>query len=165
MSFERNENLTELVNELYEAIAPLRRGDTIGHDRIAAILGVAPHEGHWQDCLGKVKRRLEDDRGITLWSEHEVGYRLLTVQEQLTIASRKRLRRAKRQIRLGLGHVTAVSDVGLTPHQRRLKAAQIELMKASKLEVEAQYRRQSTLMKPTRTNPRLVVANQPTAQA
>ena len=152
--FERNENLTELVEALYAACEPLRRGDTIGHDQIARILKVAPHEGHWQTCIAKLKRRMEDERGITLWSEHEVGYRLLKLDEQLAVAPRKRLRRAIRQINRGLKHAASAPDAGLTPHQRRLKAAQVELMKAARREAMSQHRRQSALLKPAEVNPR-----------
>lgn len=155
--FERNEILTDLIAQLYEACAPLNRGDTIGHDAIARILRVAPHEGHWQQCIARLKRRMEDERGITLWSEREVGYRLMLVVEQLTLAPRRRLKRACRQMARGIRHAEAVPDTGLNAHQRRVKAAQIELMKSARREAVAQYRRQSALLRPTQVNPRRVV--------
>lgn len=152
--FERSEQITLMVEQLLEQLKPLGRGDTIGHNTIAKLLNVGPHEGHWQTVIAKVKRRLEDERGITLWSEREVGYRLLTIQEQLTFAAKARLRRARRQIRKGLRHVSAVSDVGLSPHQRRLKAAQIELLKNVREEADSQYRRQCSLAQPAKVHPR-----------
>lgn len=120
--YEASEALAEMVERLIEAVKPLERGDLLGHDTIGEILGVAPHTLHWQACVNKLKRHMEAERGISLWIEHTVGYKLCTIPEQLELGHIY-LVRARRRIRRGIKAIAALPQKGLNLHQQKQRAA------------------------------------------
>lgn len=162
VNFERNEQLSLLVDQLYEMFASKERGETVGHNEIAKILGVAPHQEHWQTCLIALKRRMEERKGITVWCEREVGYRLLTPREQITFAPIARIKRASRQLRKAEGHVCSILDGELSPHQRRIRNAQMESIRQSREEVEYQMKRARAMIADRSTRP---IPERPQAEA
>lgn len=153
--YQQNPTLTEYVAQLLDACRPLQRGDYLRHEAIIRILKVQPNEGHWELCIRKLKRQLELTRGITIWSERGVGYRLLTVDEQLTFAPRSRLRASNRQLSKGRGHVACLPSRGLREHQRRLKVAMMESIQKARTVVSSQVRRQAAICRPYQNMPRM----------
>lgn len=152
--FDAREDIAEMVAELIEAARPLKRGEILAHETIVGILGVQPHIHPWQLCLGKLKRRLEADRGITLWSEPGVGYKLCTIQEQLVIGGHIRQVRARRQVTRGIKSIDALAKAGLTLHQQRLRAAYHEGLRRTHKELTSQINSQVLMERPTPTLPR-----------
>ena len=151
---EANETITRYVDALFEACRPLERNEVLTHEVIREILEVEPREGHWDYCIIKLKRRMEAERGITIWSEYGIGYRLLTKDEQLTFVPRMRFRRARRQYRKAQRSVAALPDRQLTVHQRRVKHAQEEAIRLSMERLADDARRQAILMRPVEARPR-----------
>lgn len=151
---ERNEAYTKMIAVLYAKAERLERGDVLDHETIRGVVGVGPHEGHWQHCVNKVRRRLQKERGIASWPVHGVGYKLLTVQEQAEMLPRKRLARAGRQVRRARASLAALPDGALTFHQRRLKAAQAEMLRQAGKSINSQRRAQEALARKPSVNPR-----------
>lgn len=151
---EASETITRYVEALFEACRPLERNEVLTHDVIRGVLGDEVDEDTRKYCIIKLKRRMEDERGITIWSEYGIGYRLLTKDEQLTLVPRVRLRRARRQYRKAQRSVAALPDRQLTVHQRRVKHGQEEALRQSMERMAEDARRQVAFMRPLEGRPR-----------
>jgi hypothetical protein len=151
--FEAKEYLSELVDRLYALCQPLKRGEVLPHSQIEAVLGVPPHQGHWQHCMNRLRRRMEDERGITLWPEITHGYKLLLPHEQLQVPV-IRTRRALRQVAKGERSLEALPEKGLTAHQRRVRALRLGHAADMQKELRAKVRTMELLARPAATQPR-----------
>jgi len=152
--FESKKALTDYVNALFSICSTLDRGEYLEHSRISDVLGVKPHQGHWQWCIVRLKRRMEAEREISLWPENRLGYRLLTKDEQLTMLPKARMKRARKQIRQARDSVAAISIESLSEHQMRIRVAQLELLNNTKERLEAEARLQAALEKEYEPTPR-----------
>jgi hypothetical protein len=152
--FPKKPSLQKLMDNLFGYATSLKRGDVMEHDIIITILGVDPHEDYWDYCVGKVRKRLELERGISTWPENGVGYRLCSEDEQLDIPGRRQLR-ARRQIRRGLASVEALPIENLTTHQQLGRAMQIDKMKRMDRTITSEMRTNSVLLAPRECNPRV----------
>jgi hypothetical protein len=152
--FEATPEIDKQVADLYKAAKPLQRGDILPHDTIEAVLKVKPHEGRWDHVVNRVRRRIEARRGVATWPVPTVGYKLLTVKEQMEFLPKKRLLKASRQERRARRSVEALDDKHLTPHQRRLKLAQLDHLKVAGRSVRSRIRAMAALGRKTETHPR-----------
>jgi predicted amidophosphoribosyltransferase len=155
--FVPSESLAQHVANLFEACSSLDRGDVLLHTTTSEVLGVAPYEGHWKSCIEKLKRRMEDERGITIWHQNGVGYRLLTRNEQLTVVPRHRMRKARRQYAKAQRSIDALADPELSAHQRLVKQRQEESLRNGLAVIEADLRRQAAILRPVEGRPRPAV--------
>lgn len=151
--FETSEEVTAAVDAVYALTVHMGRGQILTHAEIGRVLGLNPHEGRWGHVMRKVRRRLEEERGISTWPETTVGYRLCTPAEQLELPGR-RLRRAMRQAKRGRKSVEALPDKSLSLHQRRLKAFMIERSRETERSLRRDVRDLTQEVKPTVTLPR-----------
>lgn len=158
--FEQKEEIRAGVNAVVTAAASLNRGDTLTHEAITEAIGLKPYEGRWVYILKRAFDRIERDRGITLRAEIGVGYRLLTNQEQLTEEPQRRTRRANRQLRRGRLSVVRLPVHGLTVHQRRIQAANLERLRESERELRKSLKDQAEQARPTPTIARRPHPNQ-----
>ena len=147
------DDITEAVDSVYKLTRDLNRGDVLTHQAIRSVLNVEPHTGSWGHVMRKVRKRLQDERGIATWPETTVGYRLCTASEQLELPER-RLRRAARQARRGRMSVEALPDRSLTLHQRRIKQFMTDRARESELRIKREARAMSAETKPTPVLPR-----------
>jgi hypothetical protein len=153
--FEATPEIDKQVADLYEVAKSLHRGDILAHDMIEAVLKVKPHEGRWDHVVNRVRRRLEKPpRGIATWPVNGVGYKLLTQDEQLKFLPKKRLLKMSRQERRARRSVEALDDKHLSSHQRRLKLAQLDHLKAAGRSVRSRIRAMAALGRKTETHPR-----------
>jgi hypothetical protein len=150
--FERNEVLTPLVERLCAVFQSRRRGDIVEHSVIRDILQCEPHTGHWQQCMNRVRRWVEDELSITVWPEVGVGYRLLTQAEQLQVPV-IRTRRALRQVARGERSLEALPEKGLTAHQRRVRALRLGHSADLKRELRSKARTMELLARPVTGHP------------
>lgn len=120
--FGNKPELDEKVGAVYGLFDAARRGDVVTHAAIRPIVDKAPHEYPWDHVVNRARSRLLRERNIATWPELGVGYKLLTVTEQLDIPSR-RLRRSARQARRSRHALRALPDSELTTNQRRLRLA------------------------------------------
>lgn len=156
--FSPNEAISRYVDALVRACRGLDRNDILPHATVREILGVEPHCDHWQTCMRKLKRRLEDERGISLWPERGIGYKLLTKDEQVTMLPLARARRARRQLHLARRSVESLPDRGLSIHQMRLKQGQLESLRLGQRQMAAHVRRMDALFRPIEARPEPIVA-------
>lgn len=151
--FEAKEEITRMVGRLIKVAEPLKRGDVIGHEAIVEILGCQPHTEHWQLCIGKLKRHMERVRGISIWSEPTVGYKLCTIQEQIEIGHTRKVW-ARRHLKKGIRSVEAVPTKGLTLHQQKLRAMHSESLKRNHRELTSAIHSKLPTERRTETLPR-----------
>ena len=144
--FEQDENIQRLIEAVYDLTVNLDRGDILTHEAIMAIVGLQPHEGSWGYIVKRARRRLEDVRGISTWEERTVGYRLLTVREQLQDLPRWRGRRMRRQNAMRLRAVMAIPEARLTLNQRKAKAVQIHIIKDSQRTLRREAKESEVLL-------------------
>lgn len=152
--FETDDAITRATDDLYATCQPLSRGDVLTHDVIEAVLKFKPHTGRWDHIVKKLRNRVRNRRGIEMWPVLGVGYKLLTRDEQLEMVPRKRLIRASRQEKRARKAVEALDDKHLTPHQRRIKAAQLHSLKEAGRAVRQQLRVQVAMARKSEVNPR-----------
>ena len=152
--FDANEQYTEMVDSLFRIAENLDRGDILGHDVISEVLGVEPHVGHWGKCVIRLKKRMELERSISLWSEHTVGYKLCTEEEQIGLA-RERQKRARRHVRKGIRSLAVLPQEGLSMRQRESREIQLANLKKSHAELTSQIYCQLPTRRPTPTLPRV----------
>lgn len=152
--FAASESITGMVDELFAACTPLRRGDILTHESIEAIVGVPRHTGHYQHCVRKLVRRMERDRRISMWVEMTVGYKLLTPAEQLDVMPRRQ-RRANRQLLRGLRTLECLEDKDLTPHLRRLRMARLQQAREERRAIRAHLKVREIAGRPMQALPRV----------
>ena len=151
--FESNRQITEAIEALYEVTASLNRGDVLEHGQIREVLGLEPHEGRWDHIVNRVRRRLENERGIATWPKNTVGYELLTKERQLELPSWRTLK-GMRQIRRGRKSLIALPEKGLSLHQRRARQFRIDAMKDTERAMRRSLKAQQEQLQPSPTLPR-----------
>lgn len=161
--FQANDGYGDLVDRVYSLFTPHKRGETVGHDTIRAVMGCDPHTAHWGTVMKRVRRRLETERNISTTVPRDVGYHLCTVEEQIRLAP-YRLRRAGRQILRGERSLKALEDVaGLTINQRHRQSISLANLSKHRRDLYAEARTSLALSRPAMTSPRnvrLAVATQ-----
>lgn len=151
--FESNEQIGGWVEAIYAICRDLNRGDVLTHAMVKGILDCEPHTGPWGHVVRKVRRRLQDERGIATWPEREVGYKLCTASEQLALPA-ERLRRGIRQVRRGRRSVEALPTRGLTMHQRMSQAFAAERSRDAERAMRAELRQLTREAAPAARLPR-----------
>jgi hypothetical protein len=152
--FEKDERIEAMTEALYGLTANLNRGDILTHEMIRPVLGCEPNEYPWQLCVDKVRARLEKEREIATWPEKTVGYRLLTVDEQIADLPRWRTRRAIRQQRKARRSAATLSVKGLSHHQRLVLAHTLEMLNRSQASLRREMKDHATATRPAAFLPR-----------
>lgn len=152
--FEADERTASMCERLWLACEPLGQGDVLTHEVVRSILGCERHTEHWPHCVGKVRKRLEKERGIATWPEHAVGYRLLTDSETLEFLPYKRAMKALRQYRKVRRSVEALPDASLTEYQRRHRLFVIEQAREAERSIRRDLKEQEAVIRPTPVLPR-----------
>lgn len=153
---EQNPVYDQMVDDVYEIAKSKRRGDLLSHDEIREVFGVEPNVGHWQHLMNRVRRRLENRRHISTISIREAGYKLCTIEEQISLGP-WRLKRAARQVRRGERSLKALASVAsLSPNQRHRQTATLAAMAQHRRSLFSEARTTSLLTKPSPTNPRRI---------
>jgi hypothetical protein len=151
--FESKKEIVKAIEAVYAVTERLKRGDILTHEQIGKVLGLQPHEGRWDHIVGRVRRRLEVERGIATWPAHNEGYELLTVARQLELPS-WRMRRVMRHLRKSRRSTEALPTKGLTNHQARLRLFMLDGVKGAQRDMRRSARALHQHLKPTGTMPR-----------
>lgn len=124
--FDQDDRITAMVAAAYALVAKLERGETVSLAEIERATGLVRYEGSWHSIIGKLKRRSERERGITLWPVSGGGaYKLCTKDEQLHGVTRARNRRARKQLLKGLRSLECMPADELTLHDQQARAMMI----------------------------------------
>jgi len=108
----------EALNQLF---AGKERGDLVTHAEIEQVTKLKQNVSPWNTVLGKFRRGYLRHTGIALRSEKNVGYRLMTTQEQSEDDYHRR--RARRALQRDFSEKVFMKDEELTVEQQRLVAA------------------------------------------
>lgn len=151
--FERNELLAERVEMVIRITEDLNRGQVLTHGEITQVLGVLPHEGDYDTVVTKVRAWLLEERRIATRADRTVGYKLLTEEEQIGCRF-DREKKVGRQKRMGLREVQSLPVEGLSLHQRRRRAFEVNRGKDEVQKHLAQMKADRAAFKPTPVLPR-----------
>ena len=150
--FEASEGITRAVDAVYALTLSLKRGEILRHGSIRGVLGMAPHVGCWDHVVRRVVDRVLDARGIQMWPEHTVGYKMMTVQEQLDVP-RRRMKRAVRQMVKGRISQEKFLDADLTDYQQMVRSRNVEALSDAEVEMRRRVREHRIMSKPTHVGP------------
>lgn len=151
--FEPTKRISRMIDRLYALCEPLNRGDVLTHEAFVGVVGCERHEDHYQHCLKKLKIRLRKQRGIALLNERNVGYRLLTEEEQINVPLRQ-FRRAMRRVRDGQKDVACLqSNENLSLHQRMMLNHRMDQCKRMERDLRRQAQDREWMYQPSQVNP------------
>src|SRR5262249_32948844 len=125
--FERKSEYDRAIERAWKLTERLRRGDVLGHAQAEDALRVARPDHRYYALIDKLKRKMEQERGISLIAVPLVGYTLASAKEQLELG-RFRLTQAARRKRKGLGHVASLPASECSFVELRAKQAMEEAM-------------------------------------
>jgi hypothetical protein len=151
--FEMSEANAAKLDRLVELCRPIAPGGYLTHEAIEEVLGVPRHAGPWQHFVTLLRRRLEDERGVSIWCERLVGYELLKPERQLLVPQ-WRGKRAMRQLRKGIRAVDKLPATGLTAHQKRVRSMRLEKARDAAKALRRHLRELAVISKPSETMPR-----------
>lgn len=154
MDLKLNMLVKVAVGAIMRETAGYERGQTIPHELLESLSGIVRYTQGWNLLVKKLKRRFEADRGITLWSEPEVGYRLCTTQEQLHDCVLKRADRAMRQLRRGRNHMLSIPAEELSEHEQGVRGNKL----AAQAKAEKELRRARKFVRAQASQPTSEVA-------
>jgi hypothetical protein len=140
--------LDHMAQAVLKEAEGLARGDLLAHETIEAAAGVGRYTEHWTSVVKKVRAGLLETRGIALLAVVGSGYRLCTPAEQVVECSRRRQRRALRQVRRGIQEVGATPNAELSEHLQRVKGVVLSGLARQKKAVLAEARRQVFARRP-----------------
>lgn len=139
--FSENKQINRLVHRVMDHVGTLNRGDVLAHETIEKLTQCVRYSLWWGTIIRKFRNRLRQARGIACRPVVNVGYKLLTEDEQLSRCPQDRQKRAIRQLSRGIQEITAMNSDDLTFHQRCVKASSLQNMRASRLATKRSVRR------------------------
>jgi hypothetical protein len=152
--FEADPEIAGQIEAVYALTSDLGRGQILLHSEIEAVLNTPPHTGRWGHVVRKVRKRLEEERGIATWPDRLVGYRLCSVEEQLHDLPRRRLRRALRQSKRGRLSADAIPGKSLSAAQKRSRIFVVDQTREMERALRKSIRVQTALLTPRTAAPR-----------
>lgn len=156
---ESDENRAAM-NRLLAACTSLQRGETIPYSLMEKELDVKRGSGNWSSLCQKFHREFLKIRGIRLWAETNIGYRLLTQAEQAIENPQKRSRRAERQLTRGLKETELGGFDELSPQLQAARAHAIHYMHEDKLKLARDRRQMELATRKSDTPPTMLPPNQ-----
>ncbi len=151
--FEENPEVTLLFDQLVVLGDKYDRGSVIAWGEIEAITGPRDMPQAKQAILKWRNKHLERIRGIITLVPPTVGVRLLTHVEVAQEIPLLRQKKAERQLRRSLRQIKTVNVDQLTPHQRKVLAAQKSNMQEQARQI-FRSKKALVLHQATETNPR-----------
>lgn len=148
MSFKECEILRIGTKNILEHVMSMELGETLLYEDIESLSGVGRHSEKWNTLVKKFRSAAQrSERGIVMRCVPNVGYRLLTREEQITIPPIDRSRRARRQLFRGSVEVDRAPSSELTGRQMLRKARYKQGMRAAGRMALAQAREAAALRK------------------
>lgn len=158
--FERDDQIDEAVDRLFNLMVEIGRGGILPHDAIREVLNVEPHVGRWDHVVNRARNRLQKEHGIATWVRPEdrtVGYRLLTKSEQIYKLPGWRAERSARQIRRARRSVAAIPEAELSENQRKNRNAELRELREAECTVRRANRTIAAIAKGQPMVPRRAV--------
>ena len=145
--FESKEYISQKVDAGVRLLASYERGDIVPHAVIAPAIIADAGTSFYYYIIGRVRKVVRRDRGLELFPEPGVGYKVVTVQEQLVNVPEHRYRRAKKQINRAGQAIDAIPDADMTDHQRLVREANQRRVASDRRQLGQSIRVQRTLLR------------------
>jgi hypothetical protein len=149
-AFEFNPASQAAVDRLMQFAVPKCRGDILTWEELESVSGFSRTELAYQNntanggyIMKRFVQRMQDERGIQLWSYRDVGLRMMTEHEQIYLVSKKRIKRAKHQHKANLQSLMCLSNdksAKVNDREGKFMAAQMEMLHANMTELDRQMR-------------------------
>lgn len=158
---EEKEEHREALDSLIAAAASLGRGDVITHELISEAIGFDPRdEKPYYYIVKRWRKHMLDEHKIATWPIKDLGWKLMTFQEQAEQYPRLRAKKAGRQVRMGRDALNAMDDADLAPHVRALKHANLAILKEAQKTLRAKQKLQEAFNRPQQRQPiRIITPN------
>ena len=151
---EEKEEHREALENLIAAASGLGRGNVITHELISEAIGFDPRDKDpYYYIVKRWRKHMLKEHKIATWPIKDVGWRLMTEQEQAEQYPRLRARKAGRQIRMGRDALNAMDDADLPPHVRALKHANLAILKEAQKTLRAKQQLQEAFNRPQQRQP------------
>lgn len=149
--FEINEELAVKVESALAVLRKYRRGDCVPHSELSSVLGLVPEPGgDYYRIVRKAREQLRDTDGIWSHPDATEGFLLLTEDETLVQEQKRRSKRARKQIGIGLKAAVMINPDGLSMRKRMLREAVIENAKELRRKLTTREAKASQFMQPFR---------------
>lgn len=123
---EPNEERQRAIEMLIAKASRMERGEILRHRDIAKIAGVPYGTPAYYSICDSFKRRTEKDLHITLIAATSLGYRLLSVDDQIHEAPAMRSKRARVQINKAGRAVRVLLTEDIPLHQKQAATLQLD---------------------------------------
>jgi hypothetical protein len=144
---DKNPLIEEHVSTLLGVLEKMQRGQTLTFKDMVEATGLIKDVPPWPSVVRKLKRRFENERGVTLWAVPSIGYKLATTDEQIILHSTNRKMRALQQIAKGIDHLTSVPAEELTPFLQGLRNMKADAYSRNRRQIIATSRLEGELMR------------------
>lgn len=139
--FELSNEVKVATEKTVELIARHERGDIITFEAIEKATGLTRYGEGWNSTIQRTRKKVLRDRAIAVWPERNVGYKLLTKDEQLVKLPLERQRRAARQLTRSIQAVEAIPVGSLSLHQQNIQAMQRQALRLRRRTIRSGIRK------------------------
>lgn len=108
---------------------------------------------HWPQFWRRLQRDFRRETGIVMWAKRGTGVKLLTIDEQITWRSRKRHRKAARQLFKDIVELEAMPVEQLTERQQHERSMRVRIAKQQRKEVLLSCRIDDAINRGAATDP------------
>lgn len=148
-AFESDPTITAAVEAVMKIVG--ERGSVLQWAAIENASGCTYNDKTWWTIVNKVRKRLRLERMQATWPERGVGLRLLTHKETATEIPKLRQRKMFRQAGRALKEMQTADPNKLNMTERRLLASQMDRLTAERKSLRAA---QKELLEASKTLPR-----------
>lgn len=156
--YDKKPENEKAIEGAWLAVADRERGELVSHDDLCRAFGsptlYTDGPQRYYALVDGLKKRLEEERGISLVSVPMVGYALATAKEQLGLA-RFRATQAARRLRKGARHAGSLPDGDCSFTELRAKQAIEERLSQAERSMRGEAQRLAFLMRPREQRPRI----------
>lgn len=155
--FTKKRDVTKEIKDLIEATKDLPRGSLVTHEEIFTLTGIAKDHLSRQTIIKKWKKHFEVNRGITIMPSvpFGVGYRLLTVEEQLKVQPVKYRAQAVKKINKAATCLGSIGDDELDDGGKGLRSAMLGQLAEMREKEKAQRAVMSTWLSSPKSLPKI----------
>lgn len=161
---DRRPENEKALKRAWELAETRSRGDLLSHDELSVALAADYQSEAYYRLVGRLGKRLLEERGINLRNVPLVGYELCPAQGQIESARREKVRAARR-LRKGHKIVAMLPDSECSFTELRAKQAFEEILARDEKAARQDVKRMAFLMRPREQHPRANTDEEPQAQA
>jgi hypothetical protein len=155
MQFKECPVIADKVSKVVAWLANKQREDILPLVVIEELTGCHRYTDSWGTIIKKIRRRLLNERHIALLTERSVGYRLCNHGEQLYECSKRRQRRARRQLSSAILEVGALPIQELSIHDQRNRSLKLDHLATTRRTMKRQVREQHQQMRRFEATPQV----------